>query len=137
MFTETMDDKKPVAYDTYESMAERYAEAVKTKPFNAYLERPAIRALVPDLTGGRVLDAGCGAGINLTWLLERGAGNVIGVDVSPKMIALAQRDLKVGNISLRVADLGLPLDFLSDASLELIFSSLVIHYVENVEKLFV
>jgi len=129
-------DDKPVALDAYESMAERYAEAVRTKPHNAYLERPAIRALVPDIQGARVLDAGCGAGINLQWLLDQGAREVVGVDVSPKMIALARREVQSERVSLHVAELRQPLDFLAAASFDLVFSSLVVHYIEDQNALF-
>jgi SAM-dependent methyltransferase len=127
---------KPVALDAYESMAERYAEAVRTKPHNAYLERPAIRALVPDIQGARVLDAGCGAGINLQWLLDQGAREVVGVDVSPKMVSLARREVRSERVSLHVADLLQPLDFLAVASFDLVFSSLVVHYIEDQNALF-
>lgn len=128
--------RKPVAYDSYELMAERYAEVVKTKPHNAYLERPAIYALVPDISGRRVLDAGCGAGINLQWLLEQGAREIVGVDVSPKMIAIARREMPAERVSLHIADLGEPLDFLADSSFDLVFSSLVVHYLEDLNRLF-
>jgi 2-polyprenyl-3-methyl-5-hydroxy-6-metoxy-1,4-benzoquinol methylase len=68
-----------------------YAVAVQRKPHNAYYERPAIRALVPDLRDKRVLDAGCGPGTNIDWLLEQGTAQVTGVDASPRMIEIAGR----------------------------------------------
>lgn len=129
-------DDQPVSYDTYETMAERYAEVVKTKPHNAYLERPALRALVPALHGGRVLDAGCGAGINLLWLLEQGAGEVVGVDYSQNMIQLARQAAPSDQIRLYVADLNQPLDLLSDQSFDLVYSSLVMHYIADQYALF-
>lgn len=129
-------DDKPVAFEAYQEMAERYAESVKTKPHNAYLERPSIRALVPKINGGRALDAGCGAGINLQWLLDQGAGEVVGVDVSPNMLAIAQRETSSDRISLHLADLTQPLDFLADDSFELVYSSLVVHYLQDLDALF-
>ncbi len=127
---------KPVSHDSYEAMAERYAEAVKTKPHNAFLERPALRALVPALHGGRVLDAGCGAGINLLWLLEQGAREVIGVDYSQNMIQLARQAATSDQVRLFVGDLNQPLDLLSDHSFDLVYSSLVMHYIADQHTLF-
>lgn len=128
-------DEKPIAYDTYESIAEQYAEKVKTKPHNAYLERPAIRALVPNISGGRVLDAGCGPGTNIGWLFEQGASAMVGVDASPAMIDIAGREAG-SNVTLHVADMSQPLDFLEAESFDLVFSSLVVHYIEDCNQLF-
>ncbi|MDP6932504.1 MAG: class I SAM-dependent methyltransferase [Myxococcota bacterium] len=41
--------------------------------------------------GDVVLDVGCGNGWALRWMLERGAGRGIGVDISPRMIERAQK----------------------------------------------
>jgi SAM-dependent methyltransferase len=60
-------------------------------PWNGLLERPALRALVPPgLAGAVVLDAGCGSGAQAEWLLGQGA-DVIGIDVSPRMVEEAVR----------------------------------------------
>lgn len=121
--------------NTYEQIAEQYAEAAKIKPYNVYLERPAVRALVPDIQGAHVLDAGCGPGTNIPWLVERGAQKVVGIDASPKMITIAGREAPP-NVSLFVADMSQPLDFLADDSFDLLFSSLVVHYIEDIDHLF-
>lgn len=59
--------------------------------------RDAMRArmlerLPADLTGARVLDAGCGTGLMATELAARGA-RVTAVDISPSLIEIAQRRL--------------------------------------------
>lgn len=128
--------KKPIAYDIYEANAKFYAEYIKTNPTDAYLTRPAIRALLPAMNGWQVLDAGCGAGINLQWLLDNGASEVVGVDVSPTMIEVARQEAPTEQVSLYVADLEQPLDFLNDSSFELVLSSMAIHYVEDLNRLF-
>jgi hypothetical protein len=51
-----------VSLQSYEDMAEYYFSYVDQKPFNAYYERPATLSLLPDVTGKRVVDAGCAAG---------------------------------------------------------------------------
>jgi magnesium-protoporphyrin O-methyltransferase len=53
--------------------------------------RAAMLARLPDdLTGARVLDAGCGAGPMSVALAERGA-EVVGVDISPALLEVAQK----------------------------------------------
>jgi len=53
--------------EAYETLAERYAVLVDTKPENAYYERPATLSLLRDMRGKRVLDAGCGPGSYAEW----------------------------------------------------------------------
>ena len=53
--------------------------------------RAAMLARLPDdLTGARVLDAGCGAGPMSVALAERGA-EVVGVDISPALLEVAKK----------------------------------------------
>lgn len=57
--------------------------------------RDAMRAVIGghlphDLSGARILDAGCGTGALAFELAERGA-EVIGVDISPQLIEIARR----------------------------------------------
>ena len=62
--------------------------------FGAGWERAAehadLVALLPDVNGRRVLDLGCGAGQLARHLATRGAAEVIGVDVSERMLELAR-----------------------------------------------
>jgi magnesium-protoporphyrin O-methyltransferase len=48
--------------------------------------------LPQDLTGARVLDAGCGTGMMTAELAARGA-DVVAVDISPQLISIAQQRL--------------------------------------------
>ncbi len=123
--------KSSVSFDAYEKMAPYYFESVDTKPFNAYFERPATLSLLPDVQGKSVLDAGCAAGWYSKWLLEHGA-NVTAVDFSPSMIAMTRK--RVGNKAVvRQADLHEPLSFLADNSMDLVLSSLALHYLKTWE----
>lgn len=124
-----MTSEKPLAFDAYETLAESYAAVVETKPHNAYCERPATLSLLPDVRDKRVLDAGCGPGVYSEWLTRHGA-EVVAVDASPKMVELARRRLG-GAAEVRQADLGKPLDFLGDSSLDIVLSPLVLDYVED------
>jgi 2-polyprenyl-3-methyl-5-hydroxy-6-metoxy-1,4-benzoquinol methylase len=54
------------------------------------VEWPALRALLPDMNGLKVLDLGCGFGWFCRWARERGAAQVVGLDLSDKMLAQAR-----------------------------------------------
>lgn len=121
--------ERPIALDAYELLADGYAERIDTKPHNAYYERPTTLALLPDVSGKRVLDAGCGPGVYAQLLIERGA-DVVAVDVSPNMVDHA-RARTGGRAAIHVADLAQPLDFLSDASIDVVVCPLVLEYVRE------
>lgn len=61
-----------------------------------------------DLTGKRVLDAGCGTGALSVEAARRGA-RVVAIDLSPQLVALAAermpRDLGAGSIDFRTGDM--------------------------------
>jgi hypothetical protein len=52
----------PAAVNDYDSFAAAYSAESDAGIINAYYERPAILALAGDVSGRRILDAGCGAG---------------------------------------------------------------------------
>ena len=108
---------RPIALDAYEAMAENFNARIETAPYNAYLERPAILSLLPDVKGKHILDAGCGPGLYAEILLNRGA-TVTAIDISPKMIQFAKQ--RIGNrATIRKANLEEPLDFLPDQSVDI------------------
>src|SRR5207244_8470319 len=55
-------------------------------------EQPLFLALLPEVAGRRVLDVGCGAGQLAFHLAEAGAAEVVAVDVSERMLALARAE---------------------------------------------
>ena len=101
--------------------------------YNTLLEQPAMAELLPDLTGRRVLDLGCGCGQNCFQFAELGAEKVIGVDISERMLAVARREAahpKITYYRRSMSDLsGFKGPF------DLVYSSLAFHYVENFERL--
>jgi ubiquinone/menaquinone biosynthesis C-methylase UbiE len=122
-------NKDSVSFNSYQDMAEHYFEYVDTKPFNAYYERPATISLLPDVKGKKVLDAGCAAGWYAKWLLDKGAA-VIAVDFSPNMIDMTKK--RVGNNAKIIrADLNDLLDFIEDKSIDIVLSSLTLHYLKS------
>jgi ubiquinone/menaquinone biosynthesis C-methylase UbiE len=83
----------------------------------------------------KVLDLGCGDGRYALTIRELGASQVIGIDVSEKMIDLARKNTaQDSNIILMVADgRNIPVE---DGSMDLVFSNFVIHYFSDTKEIF-
>lgn len=126
-----MEDSKsdtPIALEAYEALAEAFAKFADDNEWNGHYDRPNTVALVPEVDGRQVLDAGCGPGWYSEWLLKRGA-EVTALDVSPAMLAQARKRLG-DRADLVWADLERPLPFV-DASFDAIVSGLVLEYVHD------
>jgi ubiquinone/menaquinone biosynthesis C-methylase UbiE len=96
-------------------------------------EWPALQTLLPHLRGRRVLDLGCGFGWFCRWARQQGAAHVLGIDVSEKMLARARATTEDSAITYVWGDmeqLELPAQ-----SLDLVYSSLALHYVEQLSRL--
>ena len=101
--------------------------------FNELLEQPAINSLLPDLNGKTVSDLGCGFGFNCKEFAKAGAKSVVGIDLSEKMIAQANENNKLDNITyinMSMTDIGQLTE-----QFDLIYSSLAFHYIEDFESL--
>src|SRR5215510_3666754 len=75
--------------DQYGAVSGQY-DRVKNLPY-AMVERETLCAGLPDLTGRRILDIGCGSGYYSRLFKRLGAETVVGVDIVPEMIDLARR----------------------------------------------
>ena len=119
-------------YDNPEFFAayDRMREEGMALPEN--LEQPAIRSLLTGVAGKRVLDMGCGTGVMSRWLAEQGAASVLGTDISERMLekAMAQPHPKIKYLRSAAEDLDFP-----DGSFDLVTSSLMFHYVEDLRSL--
>ena len=96
-------------------------------------EWASLRALLPDLGGLRILDLGCGFGWFCRWAREQGAAEVVGIDLSERMLARARASTTDAAITYVRADLE-RID-LPQASFDLAFSSLALHYIEDLSGL--
>ncbi len=112
----------------YDAVADAYAAENASSLLNEYYNRPAIRALLGDVAGRHVLDAGCGSGPTLVDLVAGGA-RAVGIDGSPAMIDIARE--RVGSkVELKVADLADSLPF-DDGVFDDVVCSLALHYLED------
>jgi trans-aconitate methyltransferase len=81
------------------------------------------------VTGQRVLELGCAAGVLTQQLTDRGA-SILALDREPAMVTLARQRL-AGRARIEVADLEQPLFMAPDASFDLAVASLVLHYIQD------
>lgn len=96
-------------------------------------EWSSLRSLLPDLRGLRVVDLGCGFGWFCRFARENGAAQVLGLDISENMLARARGMTSDPAITYARADLE-ELD-LPAAAFDVAFSSLALHYVEDLAGL--
>jgi ubiquinone/menaquinone biosynthesis C-methylase UbiE len=112
----------------YEAFADAFLEHARDGFANAHYDRPACLSLLGDVAGKRVLDAACGPGLYATELVRRGA-HVTGFDQSPRMVEICRERVSQGDF--RVHDLADPIDWLPDASVDLVLFALAIEYVDD------
>lgn len=97
-------------------------------------EWPSLQAMLPPITGLRVVDLGCGYGWFCRAARELGAADVTGVDISEKMLARAGELTADPQIHYQRSDLE-SLE-LNENSLDLVYSSLALHYLPALDTLF-
>jgi 2-polyprenyl-3-methyl-5-hydroxy-6-metoxy-1,4-benzoquinol methylase len=85
--------------------------------------------LLGDIRGKTVLDLGCGTGENTVPLVERGA-RVIGIDISPDLIALAQQRLRNAHLEATVKSGSAYDTGLGSGSVDIIFCMALVHHLD-------
>ena len=108
-----------------------YQELREKKGYTAndLIEIPQLFQLIGDVKNKTVLDLGCGAGGSAKKLIELGAKNVLGIDLSTKMIEVANKENCSINIKYQVMSMN-EIDKI-DEKFDLVISSLAIHYIED------
>lgn len=91
-----------MVHRTYSEIAQEYDEIAheyrdsKLLPFRDFVESFSLFRLIGKLEGRTVLDLACGEGHYARRLKQAGATRVLGVDISPEMIKLAEESEKTG-----------------------------------------
>lgn len=120
-------------YDN-ESFFQRYSEMSRSQQgLKGAGEWSELQKVLPDFTGRRVLDLGCGYGWHCQYAALNGAAYVLGTDISEKMLSVAQEKNGHENIEYRrgaMEDLAV-----SDHSFDVVISSLAFHYIKDFEPL--
>ena len=108
----------------------------KPGTFNEIVEIPAMLDLIGDIKGKKVLDAGCGHGSYSLILAKKGA-IVTGIDLSEKNIELAKRNASKHSVECQfvVCDMQ-DLSIFSSETFDLVTSSIVVGYLDNLKKAF-
>lgn len=117
----------------YDAFAELY-QRTKQAPLREHIEAFTLMRLIGDVRGARVLDLACGEGFYSRRLKRAGADLVVGVDISPAMIRLAdqqERDCPLGVRYLcanaaELEDLG---------QFDIVTAAYLLHYARDAQEL--
>lgn len=96
---------------------------------NDLFEIPALFSMMPNLHGKSVLDLGCGFGEHCKRFVEIGAKNVVGIDISKKMLEVAKSE----NADSKISYINMPIEgiFNLQEKFDVVVSSLALHYVKD------
>lgn len=117
------------AWHDPEAVAEYVAAVRGSSPVNQYIEKPALRALMGPVGGLALVDLGAGAGDFACECAGGGARSVVAVEASSAMLALAREHPRVRYVHARMEDVDLPTE-----SVDGVFSSMALHYVEHLPR---
>ncbi len=101
----------PATANTYDEFASHYADMMTAQEQGGVASDSNMARflqVVGNVSGLTVLDAGCGEGY-LSRILAQGGAQVIGFDISPRLIEIARAKDPDGAITYQVADLSQPL----------------------------
>lgn len=118
--------------NTYDQFADRYAASIgqeKAAGFSFYhdLIMPYLLTSLGDVADATILDAGCGEGYLARLLANQGA-KVTAIDISPRLVALAEAQAEQLTMTYLVHDLSKPLPQYEHA-FDLVVSNLVLNDV--------
>lgn len=88
-----------------------------------------LQKLLPDFSGKRVLDLGCGFGWHCRYAVEKGASYVLGLDPSENMLARAREMTEDTRVEYRLQSME-EYEYPENA-FDVVISSLALHYVES------
>jgi 2-polyprenyl-3-methyl-5-hydroxy-6-metoxy-1,4-benzoquinol methylase len=131
-------EQEAAFFDRQAARVEDMALPIDPLAFRRY-SRPAPRRrfskefrfrILGNLAGRRVLDVGCGDGLNMTMFARMGA-DVTGIDVSPGALDVAHRRAEVNGVADSVRLVCSPIETadLPDASFDVVWGDGILHHV--------
>lgn len=124
-------------YSEYDNEAffREYARMPRSREgLSAAGEWSQLRPLFPPLEGKRVLDLGCGYGWHCRYAAEQGAAQVLGIDLSRKMVEEARRRTQDKRIVYRICAIE-EYEYPENAW-DFVVSNLALHYIADIEAIF-
>lgn len=120
-------------YDN-EAFFRQYAEMPRSREgLAAAGEWHQLQPLFPPLRGMRFLDLGCGYGWHCRYAREQGAAEILGIDLSRRMIEEAQRR---GGGGIRYALCAIEDYDYPEGAWDCVVSNLALHYIEDLDGVF-
>lgn len=114
---------------------DKYAQMERSrKGLDGAGEWHALKKLLPDFKGKRVLDLGCGYGWHCVYAVQNGARYALGIDLSHKMLDRARKssqDLPIEYVCGAIEEFEV-----SPRSYDVAISSLALHYVADLNAVF-
>ncbi len=93
-----------------------------------------LKPLFPPLTGKKVLDLGCGYGWHCKFAAEQGAEEIMGIDLSARMLDEAKRRNADERIAYRLC--GIEEYEYPEETWDCVVSNLALHYIEDLDSVF-
>ena len=121
-------------YDNEQFFAEYAKMSRSTDGLPAAGEWHQLKPLFPDLNGKRVLDLGCGYGWHSKYAEDMGASEVLGIDISHKMLEMAKTRNAGSHITYQLCGIE-AYDYPED-TWDLVISNLALHYIEDLDSIF-
>ena len=114
---------------------QQYAQMPRSREgLSAAGEWHQLKPLFPPLQGKSVLDLGCGYGWHCKFAAEQGAQQVLGIDLSQKMVDEAKQRNSGKGILYRVC--GIEEYEYPEAAWDCVVSNLALHYIEDLDSIF-
>lgn len=114
---------------------QQYAQMPRSRQgLSAAGEWHQLKPLFPPLEGKAVLDLGCGYGWHCAFSASQGAEQVLGIDLSPSMIAEARRRNSAPGVKYRVCGID-AYEYPAD-TWDCVISNLALHYLADLDSVF-
>lgn len=123
--------------DNWNKMADEYEVFTNNEEsYSNLIEWKAIKSILPNLKDKSIIDLGCGTG-RFSFLFESmSPKSIVGIDLSVKMIEIGLNNAKTKNSIVKFAYGNIEnLSEISTESIDFVFSSTTLHYIENLNNI--